>query len=101
MLAKLKYQAKVDSIEESLAQRGSTTLIDIRGIPHDRQLAEIVGPHWCKALWPYHTGGTSGTGKVTWELPLLQVIYQGKAHGNATEPGLELHGPTLGACLSR
>ena len=74
-------------------------LKSFRGIPHDRQFAEIVGPHWCRAMWPHHTGGTSGTGKVTWELPVVQVKYQGKAPGNATLPVAKHPGPTPRALL--
>jgi hypothetical protein len=63
-------------------------------LPHDRQFAGIVGYHWLGAPWPYHTGGTRGTGKLRCLPPPVLQNNQGKAPGNLILPGSEQPRPT-------
>ena len=66
----------------------------IRGMPHDRQLAEIGGSHWSRGPLPYQTSGTYGAGKSTWRGSSLPVNYQGKEAGSPPLPGTKKPGAT-------
>jgi hypothetical protein len=73
---------------------GGQSWRDLRGMPHDRQLAEIGGSHWSRGPLPYQTSDMVGASKSTWRGSSLPVNYHGKEAGSPPLPGTKKLGPT-------